>query len=408
MDQADLDRLLTLLAQLDGSDLHIKAGAPPRMRVEGTLRTLSSEPRFGTSDTAAIAESIMAPHIAGAFAGHHEVDFAYSVPEVGRFRANAYLQQGTTAMVFRRVRPHPGTAEELGLPAVVTQLADEARGLVLVTGPTGCGKTTTLASMIDHINRTRAAHIVTIEDPIEYLHADQKSTVDQREVGFDTASFETAMRNVLRQDPDVILVGEMRDAETAHAALTAATTGHLVLSTLPTNNAIETIHRVLDFFPPHHQRQVRISLAGALQGIVAQRLVRRADGVKRVPALEIMVVNGRIRQSIIEPEQTAEIETRHRRRGVLRHADVRPEPGPPAARGSHHRARGAPGFVEPPRPADHAGAARTGDDGRPRLAESEPVRSGRHPGPSPRPPGVLNTGRPAPGRPGRPRMGPVG
>jgi twitching motility protein PilT len=279
------------------------------MRVEGTLRTLSSEPRFEPIDTATIAESIMAPHIAGVFERHHEVDFAYSVPEVGRFRANAYLQQGTTAMVFRRVRPHPGTAEELGLPPVVTQLADEARGLVLVTGPTGCGKTTTLASMIDHINRTRAAHIVTIEDPIEYLHADQKSTVDQREVGFDTATFETAMRNVLRQDPDVILVGEMRDTETANAALTAAGTGHLVLSTLHTINATETINRVLDFFPPHHQRQVRISLSGVLQGTVAQRLVRRADGVKRVPALEIMVVNGRIRQCIIEPEHTAEIET---------------------------------------------------------------------------------------------------
>ncbi len=308
MDQADLDRLLTLLSQLDGSDLHIKAGAPPRMRVEGTLRTLSSEPQFDAEDTAAIAEAIMAPHIASIFERVHEVDFSYSLPDVGRFRGNAYLQQGTTAMVFRRVRPHPGTAEELSLPPVVYQLADEARGLVLVTGPTGCGKTTTLASMIDHINRTRAAHIITIEDPIEYLHEDIRSNVDQREVGFDTATFDTAMRMVLRQDPDVILVGEMRDTETAQAALQAAETGHLVLSTLHTINATETINRILDFFPPHQQTQIRISLSGVLRGTVAQRLVRRADGVKRVPALEIMVANGRIRQCIVEQEHTAEIE----------------------------------------------------------------------------------------------------
>jgi len=308
VDQADLDRLLILLSQLDGSDLLIKAGASPRMRVQGLLRTLSTEPAFTPEDTATVAESIMSPHMAAIFERRHEVDFAYSVRDVGRFRANAYLQRGTVALVFRRVRPVPGTAEELGLPPSVYQLADEARGLVLVTGPTGSGKTTTLASMIDHINRTRACHIVTIEDPIEYLHRDRMSAVDQREVGFDSESFESAMRVVLRQDPDVILVGEMRDPETAEAALKAAETGHLVLTTLHTINVTETINRVVDFFPPHHQAQIRISLSGSLRGTVAQRLVRRADGTGRTPALEIMVTNGRIRQCIVDPEQTSDIE----------------------------------------------------------------------------------------------------
>ncbi len=250
----------------------------------------------------------MPPEVARTFERHHEADFAYSVPGVGRFRCNAYFQRGTIAMALRRVRPNPGTAEELRLPPVVYELANEARGLVLVTGPTGSGKTTTLATMIDHINRSRACHIVTIEDPIEYLHADRLAAIEQREVGFDTDSFASAMRVVLRQDPDVILVGEIRDPETAYAALSAAETGHLVLSTLHTINATETVHRIVDFFPPHQQAQIRVSLAGSLRGTIAQRLVRRADGSGRVPALEVMVVNGRIRQCILDPEITAGIE----------------------------------------------------------------------------------------------------
>jgi twitching motility protein PilT len=308
VDQGDLDRLLTLLAQWDGSDLHIKAGASPRMRLDGELRTLSDEPPFVADDTLAIVEAIMPPQVAETFERHHEADFAYSVPGVGRFRCNAFYQRSSVALVCRRVRPNPGTAEELGLPPVVFELADEARGLVLVTGPTGSGKTTTLAAMIDHINRTRPCHIVTIEDPIEYLHRDQLAAIDQREVGFDTDTFESAMRVVLRQDPDVILVGEMRDPQTAYAALTAAETGHLVFSTLHTINATETIHRVIDFFPPFQQTQVRVSLAGALRGTIAQRLVRRADGNGRVPALEVMVSNGRIRQCIADSDLTSEIE----------------------------------------------------------------------------------------------------
>jgi twitching motility protein PilT len=308
VDQSDLDRLLGILAQHTGSDLHIKAGAPPRMRVDGELRTMADEERFGPEDTHYLVESIMPPQVAEIFEKHHEADFAYSVAGVGRFRVNAYFQRSSVAIALRRVRPNPGSAEELGLPPVIYELASEQRGLVLVTGPTGSGKTTTLATMVDYINRTRPCHIVTIEDPIEYLHRDNVAAVDQREVGFDTDTFATAMRVVLRQDPDVILVGEMRDPETAAAALTAAETGHLVFTTLHTIDATETINRVIDFFPPYQQSQVRVSLSGALRGTIAQRLIRRADGTGRLPALEIMVVNGRIRQCIADPDLTGEIE----------------------------------------------------------------------------------------------------
>jgi twitching motility protein PilT len=305
---AELERLLTLLDQWDGSDLHLKAGAPPRMRINGELRTLVDDLPLAPEDSAAVAAAIMAPRVAETFHSHHEVDFAYSIPGLARFRVNAFYQRSTVALVFRRVRSAPATRQELGLPEVIYELASEQRGLVLVTGPTGSGKTTTLASMVDHINRTRPCHIVTIEDPIEYLHRDQLAAIEQREVGFDTDSFGTAMRVVLRQDPDVILVGEMRDRETAFAALTAAETGHLVFTTLHTINATETVTRIVDFFPPHQQQQIRVSLAGSLRGTVAQRLVRRADGTGRIAVLEIMVANGRIRQCILDPETTSEIE----------------------------------------------------------------------------------------------------
>jgi len=308
VDQGDLDRLLTLLAERQGSDLHVKPGAPPRMRVDGDLQTLDNEDRFSPQDTQILVEAIMPAQVAEVFEKHHEADFAYSVAGVGRFRVNAYYQRSSVAIALRWVRPNPGSAEELGLPPVIYELATEQRGLILVTGPTGSGKTTTLATMVDFINRTKPCHIITIEDPIEYLHRDNVAAVDQREVGFDTDNFASAMRVVLRQDPDVILVGEMRDTETASAALTAAETGHLVLTTLHTIDATETINRVIDFFPPHQQSQARVALAGALRGTIAQRLVRRADGRGRVPALEIMVVNGRIRQSIADPDLTGDIE----------------------------------------------------------------------------------------------------
>jgi twitching motility protein PilT len=308
MQREDLERLLHVLAEVDGSDLHVKAGAPPRIRVDGSLKPLPDEPSFNADDTRALAEIIIPPSLREAFEVHHEVDFAYSVQGLGRFRVNAFLQRGSVALAIRRVRTRASTIDDLGLPEVVRRLAEEQRGLVLVTGPTGSGKTTTLAAMIDHINHTRSCHIITVEDPVEYLHRDDLSSVDQREVGFDTESFTTAMRVILRQDPDVILIGEMRDQETVYTALTAAETGHLVFSTLHTTTATETVNRVVDFFPPHQQGQIRVSLAGALKGTICQRLIPRADGKGRAPALEIMVVNGRIQQAILDPVQTSEIE----------------------------------------------------------------------------------------------------
>jgi twitching motility protein PilT len=308
MDRGDLDRMLEMLAEVDGSDLHIKAGAPPRMRVAGALRLLDDEPSFTAEETLEIAEDIMTPEIREIFRAHHEADFAYSLQDTGRFRVNAFYQRGSVALAMRRVRANAATVAELGLPAAVSRLAEEMRGLVLVTGPTGSGKTTTLAAMVDQINHTRSCHVVTIEDPVECLHQDDLAAIDQREVGFDTDSFASAMRVVLRQDPDVILVGEMRDTETVSAALTAAETGHLVMSTLHTINATETINRIVDFFPPFQQPQVRVSLAGSLKGIICQRLIPTADGKGRVPALELMVVNGRIQQAILDPLLTGDID----------------------------------------------------------------------------------------------------
>jgi twitching motility protein PilT len=278
------------------------------MRLAGALRTMDDEPRFTPEETLAIAESMMQPSILETFRKCHEVDFAYSLAGTARFRVNAFYQRGSVALAMRRVRANAATVAELGLPEVVTRLAEEMRGLVLVTGPTGSGKTTTLAAMVDHINHTRSCHVVTIEDPVEYLHTDDLADIDQREVGFDTDTFSSAMRVVLRQDPDVILVGEMRDQETVSAALTAAETGHLVFSTLHTINATETINRIVDFFPPHQQTQTRVSLAGSLKGIICQRLIPTADGKGRVPALELLVVNGRIQQAIMDPLLTGDIE----------------------------------------------------------------------------------------------------
>ncbi len=302
-----LDRLLRAMSAIDASDLHIKVGAAPRMRIHGALSTLEGEERLSAEGTEEIAAAIMRPDVAEQFARRNEADFAYAIADVGRFRVNVFRQRGTVAMVFRRVSTSAASFEELGLPEVVARLASEPRGLVLVTGPTGSGKTTTLAAMIDHINRTREVHIVTIEDPIEVLHRDEMAEVNQREIGFDTDDFAVAMRSAMRQDPDVILVGEMRDAETVATALRAAETGHLVFSTLHTIDATETVNRIVDFFPPFQQNQVRVALAGALRGTICQRLVPRSNGDGRVAALEVMVVNGRLQQCIIDPNKTSDI-----------------------------------------------------------------------------------------------------
>jgi twitching motility protein PilT len=302
-----LARCLHALVHADGSDLHLKAGSPPRIRVNGSLTRLVAETDLTSADLATMARDIMRPDLRQQFESSNEVDFAYSVEKLGRFRVNAFRQRGSIAMVMRRVRTSAVTIDELGLPEVVRRLSSEHRGLLLVTGPTGSGKTTTLAAMIDHINRSRDAHIVTIEDPIEVLHADVRAAINQREIGVDTDSFADAMRAALRQDPDVILVGEMRDQETVAAALSAAETGHLVLSTLHTIDAVETISRIVDFFPPHQQGQIRVALSGSLKGTICQRLMPAADGLGRVAAFEIMVVNGRVQQCILDPARGGDL-----------------------------------------------------------------------------------------------------
>lgn len=308
MSQSLLDRLLAVVADADGSDLHLRAGAPPRIRVNGVLDDVAGAPSLTGADTEAMAAVVVGPERVRRLGDGGEVDVAYAVDGVGRFRVNAYRQRGSVAMVLRRVVTDVAAIDELGLPDTVRRFAEEQRGLVLVAGPTGSGKTTTLAAMVDHINRTRRCHVVTIEDPIEVVHSEQLASISQREVGIDTPTFASAMRAALRQDPDVILVGEMRDPETVRTALRAAETGHLVLSTLHTTDASETISRVVEFFPAHEQRQVRLVLAGVLRGTVCQRLVPTADGRSRVPATEVMVVNGRVRDWILDPECRSDVQ----------------------------------------------------------------------------------------------------
>ncbi|GAC1408799.1 MAG: type IV pilus twitching motility protein PilT [Actinomycetota bacterium] len=256
------------------------------------------------ADTEGIAFSMMTEKQAREFQDCHECDFAYAISGLSRFRVNVFRQRGSVGLAIRRVLPGGSSFDSLGLPPAVRRLADEQRGLVLVTGVTGSGKTTTTAAMIHHINMTRRCHIVTVEDPIEVLHGDRMAIIDQREVGLDTADFHSALKYVMRQDPDVIFIGEMRDLETVKAALAAAETGHLVISTLHTLNATETVNRIIDFFPPHQQQQARLSLGGTLRGIVSQRLLQRSDGKGRMPAIEVMISNGRIFEMITNQENT--------------------------------------------------------------------------------------------------------
>ncbi|HEY0101126.1 MAG TPA: type IV pilus twitching motility protein PilT [Pyrinomonadaceae bacterium] len=299
-----IDDLLRGATASGASDLHIKAGSFPVMRVDGELKPVTNAARLTQDDTLDMAFSIMSNRQKQRFKEVSEVDIAYGLSGVGRFRANVFQQRGTVSMVLRVIPDKVGTMTELGLPPTVEQIGNEQRGLILVTGATGSGKSSTLAAIIDHINSTRGGHIVTIEDPIEFLHRDKKSFISQREVDVDTRSFAEALRGALRQDPDVILVGEMRDHETIETALTAAETGHLVLSTLHTLDATETITRIVSSFPPHQQKSVRLQLAGILRAVISMRLVRASNGVGRVPAAEIMISTGTIRDYIANEEKT--------------------------------------------------------------------------------------------------------
>jgi twitching motility protein PilT len=303
----NLNDLLKLTFEKRASDLHIKVGVPPVLRIDGKLMPLETEKRLTQEDSLVIAMGIMTAAQKTKFKEKNELDMAYAVPGLGRFRVNVFQQRGSVGMVFRQVPVKILNFEDLMLPAVLAKVAQEQRGLILVTGTTGSGKSTTLASMIDYINSSRTANIVTIEDPIEFLHRDKKSIVNQREIGSDTFSFSDALRSALRQDPDVILVGEMRDFETISTALTAAETGHLVLSTLHTLDAAETVNRIITVFPPYQQKQVRMQLASVIKGIISQRLVAKADGNGRVPAVEVMLGTLSVREAIIDDAKTRQI-----------------------------------------------------------------------------------------------------
>jgi twitching motility protein PilT len=296
--------LLKIAVQAGASDLHLKVGTYPMIRVRGTLVPATEEKRLEHEDLVAMAAAVLPTGHREKFRDNHEVDVAYSVAGLGRFRCNAFQQRGTIGLIFRVIPMRVSTVDDLMLPKVLKKIATEERGLVIVTGTTGSGKSTTLAAMIDEINASRTTHIMTIEDPIEYLHRDNRSIINQREIGVDTRSFADALRSALRQDPDVILVGEMRDHETIETALLAAETGHLVFSTLHTLDATETINRIIAVFPPHQQKQVRIQLSSVLRAVVSQRLMPRVDGKGRVPAVEVLISTAFIRDCILDKEKS--------------------------------------------------------------------------------------------------------
>jgi twitching motility protein PilT len=299
-EQASLHTLLVTLVDAGGSDLHLTPGAPPTIRVHGRLGPLPDYDRLTPTDTETLIRAAVTDEQWHRFEREQELDFAYSVEGVSRYRVNIYTQRGSRSAAFRAIPHHIRSVEDLDLPPSVAGFAALQRGLVLVTGPTGSGKSTTLAALLDHANRTRSAHILTIEDPIEYLHQHHRCLVNQREVGSDTGSFATALRQALRQDPDIILVGELRDLETTSVALTAAETGHLVLATLHTQSAAQTIDRIIDIFPPHQQQEVRAQLSMTLQGVVTQALCPTADGTGRTVVAEVMTGTPAIRNLIRE------------------------------------------------------------------------------------------------------------
>jgi twitching motility protein PilT len=301
---AHIDELLAIAYREGASDLHLKAGSYPFIRVNGEMKPVMEWKRLSQEDTLTMAFTIMSNRQKQRFKEQAEIDVAYGVSGLGRFRCNVFQQRGSVGLVFRIIPTKVKTVQELQLPAVIERIAEERRGMILVTGTTGSGKSTTLAAIIDYINSTRGGHLITIEDPIEFLHRDKKAFISQREIDVDAISFSGALRGALRQDPDVILVGEMRDYETIETALTAAETGHLVLSTLHTLDATETIQRIVSIFPPHQQQGIRLQLASVLKAVISMRLVRSMDGASRVPAVEVLRSTAYIRDCIIHPEKT--------------------------------------------------------------------------------------------------------
>jgi len=300
----DINELLKKASALQASDLHIKVGSPPVLRIFGELIPLTSEKTLAHEDAMKIALAVMTPGQTEIFKKKNDMDLAYSVPGLGRYRCNVFMQRGTVGLVFRVIPVKIPTIDELNLPEVIKKLSMEQRGLIIVTGTTGSGKSSTLAAMIDLMNTMRTEHIMTIEDPIEYLHRDKKCIINQREIGSDTESFSKALRQALRQDPDIILVGEMRDFETIQTSLIAAETGHLVLSTLHTIDATETVNRIISVFPPYQHKQVRMQLSSVLRGIISMRLMPRADGKGRVPAVEVLIATATIKDCILDPDKT--------------------------------------------------------------------------------------------------------
>lgn len=303
----DLDATLKKAIEMGASDVHLKVPLPPVTRIGGVLAPMRGQERLTPDETRRVAFSIMNERQREVFIKTKELDMAYGVSKLGRFRVNVFSQRDSIAMVFRAIPSEPPMIKDLSLPQVIEKIAMENRGLVLVTGTTGSGKTTTLASMINHINSFRNCHLLTIEDPIEFLHRDRKSIINQREVGQDTLTFQGALRAALREDPDVILVGEMRDLETIEIAMLAAETGHLVFSTLHTLDAMETITRIIAAFPLEHQASIRLQLSGILKGVISQRLLPKADGKGRVPAVEVLISTARIRECIAEEIKSREI-----------------------------------------------------------------------------------------------------
>ncbi len=303
----DLDGLLRLAIERRASDLHLKVGAPPVLRIDHQLVPVENRPCVTQTDIETTVRLVTTELQRQQLTQYHELDVSYGVAGLGRFRTNLFQQRGMVGATFRIIPLKVETIEELNLPPVVAKLAMEPRGMVLVTGTAGSGKSTTLAAMIGHINDNKAGHIVTIEDPIEFLHPDNRCLINQREVGIDTESFAGALRSALRQDPDVILVGEMRDFDTISTAIVAAETGHLVLSTLHTIDAAETVNRIIAIFPPHQQKQIRLQLAALLRGVISMRLIPRSDGTGRVPAVEVMVATATIQECIADPDKTRNI-----------------------------------------------------------------------------------------------------